>query len=168
LATSAAGLSYHGIILAILIKAKTLSICRSERELPSVGNELPVTNDALPPEAKPLPVLIVDDEPNILDLLRDVLEEEGFSVITASNGAAALYLVQRTPVALVLTDLMMPLVSGIDLARQLRSIPETATIPLLLMSAAIPEQVNPIFAAVIHKPFAVDAVVSIVRQFLPE
>jgi DNA-binding response OmpR family regulator len=124
--------------------------------------------DAHPPEAKPLPVLIVDDEPNILDLLRDVLEEEGFTVITASNGAAALYLIQRIPVALVLTDLMMPLVSGIDLAHQLRSIPETATIPLLLMSAAMPEHVNSIFAAVIHKPFEVDAVVDIVRQFLPE
>lgn len=123
--------------------------------------------DDMLPAGNSLPVLIVDDEPAILDLLRAILEDEGFTVMTASNGTAALYLIQRTPVALVLTDLMMPLVSGLDLARQLRSSPQTANIPLLLMSAALPQQVNPIFTAVIPKPFAVDTVVSIVRQFLP-
>ena len=124
--------------------------------------------DDIPPEAASLPVLIVDDEPNILDLLRDVLEDEGFTVITASNGAAALYLIQRSPVALVRTDLMMPFVSCVDLARQLHSNPQTATVPLLLMSAVMPQQVSDIFAAVIRKPFEVDAIVRIVRQFLPE
>jgi CheY-like chemotaxis protein len=134
----------------------------------SFGNELLPMPDDIPPEAASLPVLIVDDEPHILDLLRDVLEDEGFTVITASNGAAALYLIQRSPVALVLTDLMMPFVSGIDLARQLHSNPQTATVPLLLMSAVMPQQVSSIFAAVIHKPFEVDALVQLVRQFLPE
>jgi CheY-like chemotaxis protein len=133
----------------------------------SFGKEFLPMPDDMPPAVDSLPVLIVDDEPAILDLLRSVLEDEGFTVITASNGTDALSLIQRTPVALVLTDLMMPLVSGINLARQLRSSPQTASIPLLLMSAAMPQQVNPIFAAVIHKPFAVDTVVSIVRQFLP-
>src|SRR6476660_6469002 len=122
----------------------------------SFGNERVPIPDDIPPAAASLPVLIVDDEPHILDLLRDVLEDEGFTVITASNGAAALYLIQRSPVALVLTDLMMPFVSGIDLARQLHSSPQTANIPLLLMSAAMPAHVSPIFAAVIHKPFVVD------------
>lgn len=124
--------------------------------------------DDTSPEASLLPVLIVDDEPIILDLLRDVLEDEGFRVVTASNGAAALYLIQRTPVALVLTDLMMPFVSGIDLARQLHSNPQTAAIPLVLMSAALPQQVSDIFAAVIHKPFDVDTIVRVVRQLLPK
>jgi CheY-like chemotaxis protein len=124
--------------------------------------------DDIPPKAASRPVLIVDDEPIILGLLRDVLEEEGFAVITADNGAAALYLIEHTPVALVLTDLMMPFVSGIDLARQLHSNPQTAAIPLLLMSAAMPPQVSHMFAAVIHKPFEVDTIVRMVRQFLPE
>jgi CheY-like chemotaxis protein len=112
-------------------------------------------------------VLIVDDEPDILDLLRDVLESEGLTVFTASNGRAALYLIQRSPVALVLTDWMMPHVSGIDLARQLRSNPATTTIPLLLMSAAMPQHISDMFAAVIHKPFALDTVIELVREFLP-
>lgn len=124
--------------------------------------------DHIPPAAGALPVLIVDDEPHILNLLCAVLEEEGLSVITASNGAAALYLIQRTPVALVLTDLMMPMVSGLDLAHQIHSNSQTASIPLLLMSAAMPHQASALFAAVIHKPFALDAVVRMVRQFLPK
>lgn len=115
-----------------------------------------------------LPVLLVDDEPRILDLLCDVLEEEGLTVLTATNGAAALYLVQQTPIGLVLTDFMMPGISGIELAHQLHSNPQTATIPLLLMSAALPQQVSPLFAAVIPKPFSVEHVVRIVRQFLAE
>jgi len=129
--------------------------------------DMPPVPDDMPPAAGSLPVLIVDDEPAIVDLLRAVLEDEGFTVVTASNGAAALYLIQRTPVALVLTDLMMPLVSGMDLARQLHSNSQTANIPLLLMSAAMPAQVSPIFAAVIHKPFVIDKVIDILRQFLP-
>ena len=120
------------------------------------------------PEAHSLPILIVDDEPNILELLRGVLEDEGFTVITASNGAAALNVIQRSPVALVLTDLMMPFVSGLDLARQLHSNPKTASTPLLLMSAAMPQQVSNIYAAVIHKPFEVDEIIRVVRQFLPK
>ena len=123
--------------------------------------------DARPPQAVSLPVLIVDDEPHILTLLRDVFEEDGLTVITVSNGAAALYLIQRTPIALVLTDLMMPMVSGLELAHQLHSNPQTAHIPLLLMSATMPQPPSPIFAAVIHKPFAIEGLVGIVRQFLP-
>jgi CheY-like chemotaxis protein len=158
----------NGTLIALLVDAKTLPICGPERDLRSLANERVSKPDDIPPEAASRPVLIVDDEPIILDLLRDVLQDEGFTVITANNGAAALYLIERTPVALVLTDLMMPFVSGIDLAQQLHSNPQTAGIPLLLMSAVMPRQVGHIFAAVIHKPFEVDAIVRIVRQFLPK
>lgn len=132
-----------------------------------MGNEPRRLPDERPSEAASRPVLIVDDDPYILDLLCDVLKDEGYTVITASNGAAALYLVQQSPVALVLTDFMMPGVSGTDLARQLRSNPLTAPIPLLLMSAALPRPVSDIFAAFIHKPFEIDTLVRTVRQFVP-
>ena len=113
------------------------------------------------------PVLIADDEPVILDLLRDVLEEAGFAVMTVSNGAAALNLVRRTPVALILTDLMMPNISGLELAQQIRSNPQTAAIPIVLMSAAMPQRVDDSFTAVIHKPFEIDQIVQVVRKLLP-
>ena len=121
-------------------------------------------SDSRPSPSPSLPLLIVDDEPEIANLLRDVFEDEGYRVLTASNGTAALSLLQRTPVALVVTDLMMPQLSGLELAQRLRSNPQTATIPLILMSAALPHEVSDLFALVIKKPFTIDAIVRAVRQ----
>ena len=136
---------------------------RAKRVCMSSGNTRPPSIDDRAPGHEPQ-VLIVDDEPVILDLLRDVLEEAGYAVLSASNGAAALYLVQRAPVALILTDLMMPNMSGIELARRVRANADTQAIPLVLMSAAMPKNVDDLFAAVIHKPFAIDQVVEVVRK----
>jgi CheY-like chemotaxis protein len=61
---------------------------------------------------------------------------------------------------------MMPFVSGVELARQVHNNSQTATIPVVLMSAAMPEHVDDLFAAVIHKPFSVDTIVRTIRQFL--
>lgn len=113
----------------------------------------------------PSPVLIVDDERIILELLRDVLEEEGFVVLTAANGREALQVIERTPIALVLTDLMMPEVSGMELARQLHTNPVTAAIPIMLMSAVPPHQIDDLFVVVFHKPFLIDAVIMNVGQW---
>jgi CheY-like chemotaxis protein len=110
-------------------------------------------------------VLIVDDEPAILDMLRGVLEDAGFVVLTARDGSAALALLQHTPVALVLTDLMMPNATGRQLAQQLRRNAETAAIPVVLMSAALPPHLGDPFVAVISKPFTLDDLVATVRQF---
>jgi two-component system, OmpR family, response regulator VicR len=130
----------------------------------SSGNEsLPSTTAAVP-DRQPPAVLIVDDEPAILAMLRDVLEEAGFVVLTASNGTTALALLQHTPVALVLTDLMMPTVTGLQLAQQVRSNPQTAALPVLLMSAALPPHVDAAFTTVIPKPFALDDLVTTVRR----
>jgi CheY-like chemotaxis protein len=112
-----------------------------------------------------LPVLIVDDEPDILALLREVLEEAGFRVFTAPNGKAALALIAQTSVALVLTDLMMPAVTGLQLAQQLRSDPCTAAIPVLAMTAALPPHLPDLFATVISKPFELEELVRILRRF---
>lgn len=112
------------------------------------------------------PILIVDDEPTILELIHDILELDGFTVFVAHNGASALRQVQQHTVALVLTDLMMPQLNGVELARRLRSDPKTAAIPIILMSAAMPPDVSDLFVAVLHKPFPIDEVRQIVRQCL--
>jgi CheY-like chemotaxis protein len=112
-----------------------------------------------------LPVLIVDDEPNILAMLRDVLEDAGFVVLTAHDGKAALAMLAHTAVALVLTDLMMPEVTGLQLAQQLRNDPRTAAIPVLAMSAALPSRIADVFAAALPKPFALDELVTTLHQF---
>ena len=137
---------------------------RNEIGMPPEPESQPSSNDDAP-GPRMLPVLIVDDEPDILEMLRDVLEEAGFVVLTAHDGKAALALLAHTPVALVLTDLMMPQVTGLQLAQQLRSDPRTATIPVLVMSAALPPHMANLFAAVLPKPFALDDLVTILRQF---
>lgn len=113
------------------------------------------------------PIIVVDDEPAILELMCDVLESEGFSVLTASSAAAALKLLKHAPAALIITDLMMPQINGIEFARRLQADPRTAAIPVVLMSAAMPAGPNSMFAAVIHKPFAITRIVEVVRQCLP-
>jgi DNA-binding response OmpR family regulator len=130
----------------------------------SEHSTLPSSN-AASPALPALPILVVDDDPFILDLLCDVFEEAGFVVLTADDGRAALALLQHMPVALVLTDLMMPYVTGLQLAQQLRSNAETVAIPVVLMSTALPPRIGDTFAAVIPKPFALDDLVATVRQF---
>ena len=110
-------------------------------------------------------ILLVDDELPILNMLRDVLVDEGFPIITARSGVAALLLLQQTTVALVLMDFMMPGLNGLELAEQLRLNPQTAAIPLLLMSAVPPADVGSLFMAVISKPVSLDQVVQLIRQF---
>jgi two-component system, NtrC family, response regulator HydG len=74
-------------------------------------------------------VLVVDDEPGIVDSLQKILERESLRVLTAGSGGEALELIRREPVSVLVTDLMMPGMSGIDLLRASRSLsPETETI----------------------------------------
>jgi DNA-binding response OmpR family regulator len=77
-------------------------------------------------------VLVVDDEPTIVALLRDFLEAEDFGVETASNGQQALAAVEKGPVDCVLLDVMMPDLSGFDVCRRIR---ERSDMPLLFLSA---------------------------------
>lgn len=112
-------------------------------------------------------ILVVDDEATILELIRDILEVEGFTVLIARSGTAALRLLQHTSVSLVLTDLMMPQVNGLELAQRLRADPKTAGIPLILMSAAMPPGVSDLFADILHKPFPIEKVAQVVRACLP-
>ncbi|HEX8035360.1 MAG TPA: response regulator, partial [Ktedonobacterales bacterium] len=76
-------------------------------------------------------VLVVDDDPAIVDLLRDFLEMEGYGVATAGNGEEALRLVEQESVGCMLLDVMMPAMSGFDLCRRIR---ETRDVPILFLS----------------------------------
>jgi DNA-binding response OmpR family regulator len=77
-------------------------------------------------------VLVVDDEEDIVRLMRDFLEATGYSVLTALDGATALHILATTPVDCVLLDLMMPGQSGFDVLRRVR---ETNDVPVLFLSA---------------------------------
>lgn len=84
-------------------------------------------------------ILCVDDEQIPLSLRKSVLEKMGYSVLTANSGTEALEQLEKQPVDLVLTDMLMPGLSGAELAREIRQrIPE---LPIILFSGVneIPE-----------------------------
>ena len=80
-------------------------------------------------------VLVVEDDPVILQLLEVNFEMEGFSVITAADGAIGYDQAVGAQPDIIVSDIMMPNVSGLDMLRQLRSNPETKGIPVILLSA---------------------------------
>jgi circadian clock protein KaiC len=76
-------------------------------------------------------ILVVDDEPDERFLLRRMFEREGYEVLDAPDGAAALAIVRESRPDLILTDMMMPVMDGAELIRRLRSDPATAGIPIM-------------------------------------
>ena len=79
-------------------------------------------------------VLIVDDEPDIRTFLRSVLEENGFSTITAKNGVEGLETLRKEKPDLVLLDLMMPKKSGITMFQELRKDSSLSTTPVIIVT----------------------------------
>jgi CheY-like chemotaxis protein len=119
------------------------------------------------PETTRLPLLIVDDEPPILELLQETLADAGYAVLTASNGREALDIAQLKPLGLVLTDVMMPHMDGNQLCERLRADPHTQHLPILLMTATRHGILTDTATATIAKPFDLDALVNLVRRYYP-
>jgi CheY-like chemotaxis protein len=84
------------------------------------------------PASKPAHLLIVEDEGDLLEVLKFVLEDAGYRISTAQDGAAALAIAASGKVSLVLLDVGMPGVDGIEVARRLRADPTTANVRLAL------------------------------------
>ena len=82
-------------------------------------------------------VLIVDDDRKILDLLVDFLELEGYEVMTARDGAEAIDLALSVNPDIVVSDVVMPVIGGLELCRRLKQEPRTANVPVLLISGLI-------------------------------
>jgi DNA-binding response OmpR family regulator len=80
-------------------------------------------------------VLLVDDDPVILRLLEVNFEMEGFSVLTATNGHHGFETAKALRPHIIISDVMMPNLSGLDLLRKLRADEATSEIPVILLSA---------------------------------
>lgn len=81
-------------------------------------------------------ILLVDDEQDLLDLFREVLEQMGCRVIEAHDGREALSLARQTPPELVVTDWMMPRMDGLELCRRLHTDAWLHDVPIILHSSA--------------------------------
>jgi phosphate regulon transcriptional regulator PhoB len=80
-------------------------------------------------------ILIVDDEPDIVDLVSYNLKKDGFRVTTAADGEAALHKIRKDRFDLVVLDLMLPGIQGIELCRIIRNDPKTAATPVIMLTA---------------------------------
>lgn len=114
-------------------------------------------------------VLIVDDEYLIADILSMALEEEGFLTVTATSARKALEILGREKPDLIVTDFMMPGMTGLEFAQTVRERPMHAALPIMLMSgaqahlgAARPD----LFCEVFEKPFDIVKVIERIKQRL--
>jgi DNA-binding response OmpR family regulator len=113
-------------------------------------------------------VLVVDDEPRVARLARDYLEKNGFRVILAADGQSALTLARREKPDLVILDLMLPQVDGLEVCRRLR---RESDVPIIMLTA-LSEEIDQVTGLeigaddYITKPFSVRALVARVRALL--
>ena len=107
-------------------------------------------------------VLLVDDEDIITDIVGARLRASGFDVTVSRNGLEALDSVADRHPDLIITDMRMPFMGGIELSRSLASNPATAGIPVLLLTAASTSQSQgaPNIRATVRKPFAAEEIVT--------
>src|SRR5579864_2179825 len=120
-----------------------------------------------PPEAKGN-ILVVDDEPQITRVLKTTLSSQGYGVRTASDGDEAVQLMKEWPTDLVITDLRMPNMSGLDLCRHVRA---RSRVPIIVLSVKGEERtkVEALDAGAddyVTKPFGVNELLARVRAAL--
>jgi DNA-binding response OmpR family regulator len=118
-------------------------------------------------------ILVVDDDPRLLHIVQMYLAIEEFDVATAVNGEDGLREVEANKPDLVILDIMMPGMDGIEMCRRIRTNPDTATIPVLMFSALSgDEDVERARHAganhLITKPFNLVGLGSVVRSFFPD
>ncbi len=116
-------------------------------------------------------ILVVDDEAFITNLLRNGLSDEGFEVITADNGFEGILAVEEQQPDLVITDIMMPRVSGLEFLQALKNNAATRKVPVILISAM--DQIDMVEQGLdmgaldyITKPFKINEIIGKIRHHL--
>jgi len=112
-------------------------------------------------------ILVADDEQPVREFIALVLADSGHQTVLASNGRQALEMVERARPDLVISDVMMPLLSGVELCQRIKSAVDTAAIPVILMTSAgeriTAEAGHDAFLA---KPFDLDVMEALVERCL--
>lgn len=96
-------------------------------------------------------VLIVDDEPNVLEVRRLLLEKSGYRAIVADSGRQALKIFRRIVVDVIILDYLMPVMDGGQTAREIRKLDRAIPIILSTASISVPDAVLPLFTALVPK-----------------
>ena len=122
---------------------------------------------------QPLKVLVVDDEIHIVQVVAIKFRNNGFDVITCENGAQALQLASDEKPNIIITDVQMPVMTGVELVQNLRNNPGTADIPVIMLTArgfAIEDRQKEELriSAYVSKPFSPRELLQSVEEVLKE
>lgn len=115
-------------------------------------------------------ILLVDDEPDLLEVTRMRLEKSGYEVIAAANGKDALNALQRVAPDMVLLDLLLPDIRGEEICRKIKSDPKFKDIPVILFTASTSAvaQISLEYGAqgYINKPFEAEELLKMIKEFI--
>lgn len=114
-------------------------------------------------------VLLVEDEPNIIEAIRFILSRDGWTVETHANGATAVETVRNSMPDVLILDAMLPGRSGFDILKELRDRPETSDLPVLMLTAKGQEKDRQLaqqygVSQFMTKPFSNSEVLETVRR----
>lgn len=114
-------------------------------------------------------VLVVEDDAALLTMVGTALLFEGFKVETAGNGAEGLNCLRRTTPDLILLDLVLPLINGLELLTTLRSSPKTEDVAVIVMTgtATSPQELNGLGPVdIVYKPFEIERLMALITNVL--
>jgi CheY-like chemotaxis protein len=113
-------------------------------------------------------ILVVDDEFDLAGTLRAVLEGEGYRVSTCPDGRAAIESLQGSKPDLMLMDVMLPIMDGLEVLRQMRQTPGLDGVPVVLMSAITPDARREDYRwqAFLSKPFGLEELIATVDRLI--
>ena len=117
----------------------------------------------------PMRILIVDDSPVFLLAAGDAMEEQGYEVETARNGAEGVELARKIKPDLIIMDIEMPIMMGTKAAMELRSDPELASVPIIAMTSFSPDSLGEdikLFNDCLTKPFGFSEIIPMVKTLL--
>jgi CheY-like chemotaxis protein len=119
------------------------------------------------PSVHRCPVLIVEDDADLRDMMAQLLSLEGFIAATASNGREALkYLQSGARPDVILLDLMMPVMDGWEFRRRQQADPTVSSVPVIVLSALDPSRASGVNAnAFLKKPLDFDRLLALVRSY---
>lgn len=109
-----------------------------------------------------LRILLIDDEETVLDTISFILKTEGYQVVKARNGEEGIRKFDELPFDIVITDLIMPLCNGNDVARYVRS--SGRSIPIIGITGTPEDVVKSCFDIVLKKPFSIKKLVGHIKE----
>jgi PAS domain S-box-containing protein len=154
---------YSGDALA----RKVRQVLQRQRERNEQAAHASVHDDPAFPAPNPLQILLCEDDPQVRMTVVDALQSHGFGVIEAATAAEAMSLFEGTDIDLLLTDIVLPDRSGLELARLLRTARGDRPLPVLYATGRCDEAVpQDRFSAVVTKPYGFEEILAAIRKLM--